>query len=242
MKEEPAIPEENVPAQKAPVWKTKKFQIGALAAVLVLGGAFFAFKKLTAPPPPPPVVVKPKPAAAPAATAPKAAAPSPALANKPAQAQPTPGLSETQNAIAHAPVNAINKAKDVVGQREGSGQGRDAVGAITDGETPAAPAVKSAAAPQPVATSSTIAPGVSATNDDVLAAAEASPAFRTFVANARISGVFQGNPARVMLNGRLARAGDVVDSGLGITFDSVDSDKKLILFKDKSGAVVTRRY
>ena len=74
------------------------------------------------------------------------------------------------------------------------------------------------------------------------AAADTSTAFRTFIANAKISGVFQGTPARVMFNGRLARAGDTVEPTLGITFDGLDPDRKLILFKDKSGAVVTRRY
>jgi hypothetical protein len=83
---------------------------------------------------------------------------------------------------------------------------------------------------------------VTATNDNVSAAAEASPAFRSFVANAKIGGVFQGNPPRLLINGRTVRGGDTVDNSLSITFDSVDSDKKMILFKDKAGAVVTRRY
>jgi hypothetical protein len=168
----------------------------------------------------------------------------PAVVSKPAQ--PTPGLSETQNAIAHAPVNAINKAQDVIAKREGSGQGRNAVGSIVDSGSPAEkPAAKPAPTPPPpeaVQTSSAIAPGVSATNDNVAAAAEASPAFRSYVANAKISGVFQGNPPRIMLNGRLARAGDTVESNLGITFDGLDPDRKQILFKDKTGATVMRHY
>jgi hypothetical protein len=229
VKEEPAMPEAGGPAKKVPAWKTKKFQIGALAAVIVLGGGgFFAYTKMMAPPPPPPpVVVKPK-------------APAAAVATKPAPAAPASGLTQTQNAVAHAPVNAVNKAGEAVAKREGSGQGRDAVGAVTDDAAPAA--ANSAPAPQTVSAVSTIAPGVTATNDNVTAAAEASPAFRSFVANAKINGVFQGEPARVMLNGRLARAGDVVESALGIVFDSVDADRKLIVFKDKAGAIVTRRY
>ena len=161
-----------------------------------------------------------------------------------ATAAPTPGLSETQNAIAHAPVNAINKAKDVAGKRVGGEQGRDAVGAITDGDAPATSASKSAAKPAapPGSASSSIAPGISATNADVAAASEASPAFRSFVANAKISGVFQGNPPRVMINGRLARAGEVVENALAVSFEGIDPDKKQLIFKDKSGATVTRRY
>lgn len=243
-------------AAKVPIWKKKVFQIGALAAVLVVGaGGYIAFTKFLAPPPPPPVVPKPKPAslgsakppsAPSSATVPAATAPLPALANKPAV--PAPALSETQSAIAHAPVNAINKARDVVAKREASGQSRDAVGAITGADEPAdRSAVKSGPAAKPAAsastgTSTTIAPGISATNDNVVAAAEASPAFRSFVANAKITGVFQGDPPRVYINGRLARAGDNVEPSLGITFDSVDPEKKLIIFKDKGGSTVTRRY
>ena len=242
--EEPVIPEENVPEKKVPIWKKKVFQLGALAALLVLGGGgFFMFRKPAAPPPLP-KPAQPKPAATPVAPkAGAAAAPAPELANKPAQS--TPGLSPTQNAIAHAPVNAVNKAKDVIAKREGSGQGRDAVGAITDGDGSAAdkPAATKPAAPQTVATSSTIAPGVSATNDNISAAAEASPAFRSFVANAKITGVFPtATPPRVLINGRTVRGGDVVENALAITFDSIDAEKKLILFKDKAGAIVTRRY
>jgi hypothetical protein len=230
------------PRERIPFWKKTIVQIGALAALLIVGGVGYFLS--SRPPPPPPVVVKPKPAAP---TTPAAAATTPAnaavVANKPA-VQPTPGLSETQNAIAHAPVNAINKANDVIAKRVGSGQGRDAVGAITDGDAAVSPGDKPAkpAGPQTFATSTAIAPGVSATNDNVSAAAEASPAFRSFVANAKIGGVFQGNPPRLLINGRTVRGGDTVDNGLSITFDSVDSDKKMILFKDKAGAVVTRRY
>ena len=54
--------------------------------------------------------------------------------------------------------------------------------------------------------------------------------------------MFQGDPPRVMLNNRLVRGGDSVDSSLGITFERLDPEKKLLIFRDKSGAVVTRRY
>ncbi len=254
VKEEPTIPEEHPPEKKVPLWKQKNFKYAVVAGLLLLvlvvwftvnkfgraADAAIKDKMMLKTAPAKPIVTPPATGAA----IQNPATPPAAAANKPVA--PTPGLSETQNAIAHAPVNAINKAKDVIGKREGSGQGRDAVGAITDGDKPALlaekPAVVPPAASQPVAISSTIAPGVSATNDNISAAAEASPQFRSFVANAKISGVFQGDPPRVMINGRLARAGDTVEPGLVITFDSIDPDKKLILFKDKAGAIVTRRY
>jgi hypothetical protein len=231
---EPPMPASVVFA-KAPWWKKKIFLIGGGAAALTFlaAGSWFVFR----PKPPPPLPPKANKVAV-AAPAPPAASPAAVKS-----AAPTgPALSETESAIAHAPVNAINKAKDVAAKRVGSGQGRDAIGEITDEDTPAAKSAAKAPAP-PVATSSTIAPGISATNGDITAAAEASPAFRLFVANAKINGVFPtATPPRIMLNGRLVRGGDMVESTLAITFDSVDAEKKLLIFKDKSGATVSHRY
>ncbi len=87
-----------------------------------------------------------------------------------------------------------------------------------------------------------LAPGVTVTTEGVQAEVEASQSFRTFVADAKVSGVFQGTPARAFINGRLVRAGEVVDSSLGIRFDSVDVENRNIVFKDTSGAKVSRRY
>jgi hypothetical protein len=87
-----------------------------------------------------------------------------------------------------------------------------------------------------------LAPGVKATTESVKAVRNASPEFRAFVAGARISGVYQGTPPRAFINGRMMRTGEVVDSFLEITFDSVDPDTKSIVFKDSSGATVSRRY
>jgi len=219
-----------------PLWKNKKILIGGGVAALVVlaAGAWFVFRP-KAPPPLPPKATKvavapPAPAAANPAS-PKAGAPT----------GPGPALSETQSAIAHAPVNAINKARDVAAKRVGSGQGRDAISEITDDDPSTAKAAAKAPA-APVTTSSNIAPGVSATNDNITAMSEASPPFRSFVANAKITGVFQGTPPRIMLNGRLVRGGESVDSNLAISFDSVDTEKKLLVFKDKTGATVSRRY
>lgn len=243
-------PVEEVPPPKKKPEQSRAFKMGVagagLAALLVLGGGgYFVWTNYISPPPPPPpppVVAKPKPAAP--ATAPVTSS----IATKPA-APLTP--SETVNSIAKVPVNAINKTKEVLNTRRESGQ-LD-VDAITAGTTPPpanAPsnATKPAAAapapaPKPPVTSSaTLAPGVSATAGDVEAVVEAVPAFRTFVANTKITGVIAGTPGKIILNGRLARAGDVVESTLGVTFDRIDTDRKLLVFKDKTGAVVTKKY
>jgi hypothetical protein len=83
---------------------------------------------------------------------------------------------------------------------------------------------------------------VTATTTLEQAGADASVEFRTFVANAKVSGVFQGTPARAFINGKLARAGETVDAALGIVFDRIDAEKRHIIFRDRTGATVTRRY
>jgi hypothetical protein len=89
-----------------------------------------------------------------------------------------------------------------------------------------------------------IAPGITISIPDDGAAAEASPAFRTFIAEAKVSGVFPGPPARAFINGRLVRSGQAVDNNLslGITFVGADADTRTLTFKDRGGAAVTRRY
>lgn len=220
----------------------------AALALLAAGGAYVTYTFFLAPPPPPP---KPtlKAGAKPIAKAPVTA---PA-----AKSGPTP--SETLNALAAAPGKIIAEAQNAVAGRRGSEQGR--VDAMLDGKdvpdqrglrTPlpgelggrAAPA---SAAPSlgKAAASTTISPGVSAyapSSSEIQATPEASPAFLTYVADAKVSGVFQGEPSRAFINGRLARSGTLVEEGLGITFVGVDAENRMLLFKDRSGARVTKRY
>ena len=141
------------------------------------------------------------------------------------------------------------------------GQRRDAdqvnVGKILDEAAPVAPS----AAPSPkkavtpvrpatiplklaldnVSTPRAVAPGVVA-GTDVRATNEASVAFRSYIANAKIGGVFQGQPTRVLINGRIVRPGDSVDEKLAITFIEVEAVDRLLVFKDGTDARVTRRY
>ena len=87
-----------------------------------------------------------------------------------------------------------------------------------------------------------LTPGVMATTESVKAVPNASSAFRTFVASARISGVYQGTPPRAFINGRLVRTGEMIDSTMEIYFDSVDLATRSVVFKDSTGATVSRRY
>lgn len=95
-----------------------------------------------------------------------------------------------------------------------------------------------------VASTATIelAPGVTATTEMIAAVPNANSAFRSFVASAKISGVYQGANPRAFINGRMVRAGEMVDDQLEIQFDSVDAASRSIVFKDSTGATVSRRY
>ncbi|HWA86591.1 MAG TPA: hypothetical protein VG710_10240 [Opitutus sp.] len=107
---------------------------------------------------------------------------------------------------------------------------------------PAATAKVQAAPPPPaVVATAQLAPGVTASIADGDVSGAASSEFRTWVSNARVNGVL-GTPPRALINGRTVRAGDTVDEPLGITFAGVDVSKHSLVFRDRSGAIVRRRY
>ncbi len=89
---------------------------------------------------------------------------------------------------------------------------------------------------------SNITSDVKVGNTPIDAAPAASSAFRNYVANATIGGVFQGSPARALINGTIAREGQVIDGSLGIAFERIDARKKIIFFKDYTGAEVSKNY
>ena len=95
-----------------------------------------------------------------------------------------------------------------------------------------------------VATSTTveIAPGITATTESIKAVPNASSQFKQFVASAKVSGVYQGNPPRAFINGRLVHTGEMIDDVQEIYFDSIDVPNRSLVFKDGRGATVSRRY
>lgn len=205
------------------------------AAILVLMAVAFFVSRGRAPQPAAMPAVRPKPVTAqPVATTPVAPVKNTAAA---------PAPSSTANSLAHVPVKAINKAQTTTAAQAAA---TDATNEVLASETPVPAAHGTAtatpnAAPAPAAatTVTELAPGVSATVA-AEASTTASAAFRTFVANLSVKGVVGGSSPKALINGRLIRVGDVVDSNLGITFAGV-SDNQLV-FKDHSGATVMRRY
>lgn len=154
--------------------------------------------------------------------------------------------SETLNKLATMPGEMIQKAKDSISARRDQEQSRVDASAVGENPAPAAKPVTTplrAPAPAPVAgvaatATRSFAPGLTATMK-IEAASEASPAFREFVANARISGIAA---TRVIINDRLLRAGEMAEVSLGIRFEGYNRDTKQLRFSDQSGAHVLRRY
>jgi hypothetical protein len=232
------IPRPSIPKAKRPR-PSKIVLIGGLAAgVLVLGGGgYFAYELWFSPPPPPPPMVarpKPKPIAPPVA---------PSVATADQAAKPGPVVTGTPVSMAG---KMVDKAQTVAA---GQGTAIDGSDGLLEKRPSAAPAgpngtPKAASSDENLdKTKASIAPGILATTSDVVVTTEASPAFRAWAANVKIAGVFPGRtPPRAFINSRAVDAGQIVDDALGIIFESVDTDKNVLVFRDKSGAKVMRKF
>jgi hypothetical protein len=191
----------------------------AIAAIAALGGAFFAYRIFFEPPPPPPPIIlqhvapPPKPVVAAA----------PAAIVVAAKVTPTPTKLVDNDAVAQAKVDA-------------AANGGEVTPTPPPDVTPGSPGTTS------VMAQASIGSDVKANITRLDTTSAASADFRAFVANANIGGVFQGTPSRALINGRIIREGQVVDDTLGISFERIDADKKVIYFKDATGAEVSRDY
>ncbi|MEO6002710.1 MAG: hypothetical protein ABIZ04_06510 [Opitutus sp.] len=237
----PPVPKLNVklPADEISGGRSgRRFPAGLLytLAVLLLAGSYIGYRKYR---PAAATATAPAPDAKPATVAkPVATAPAPETAPAPRPSTP----SATLNEISAIPARAIAKAKATIAAAEENEQGR--VEEATNGEmtTVRRPRPPAAPKPTPPATSTTqLAPGLTATTTAEVAG-DATPAFRNWVAQARISGVFKGTPPRVLINGRTTSAGQMVDELLEITFDGIDPLGKSLIFRDRSGATVLRKF
>ena len=116
---------------------------------------------------------------------------------------------------------------------------RDAAAAAASAPTAAVPG----SLPPAGAAAAPVAPGPTAAAPAVLERADpgAGPEFRDRVLALRLSGVFEGDPARAMIDGRLVRAGEVIDERLGLRFDGLEPGRRL-RFRDAAGATVVRKY
>jgi hypothetical protein len=118
---------------------------------------------------------------------------------------------------------------------------KDTQNPVTPATAPVRP-VPTEAPPPPGPAALKLAGGVEVINQSQDNSAPASAPFMYWVASLTVSGVSNSSPARFLMNGRLVREGEEVNKQLAIAFDRVDSAAKLIYFRDKNGAVVTRSY
>jgi hypothetical protein len=146
--------------------------------------------------------------------------------------------ADSLNRIASGPGKLVDKAQNAIANHR-SGEQAKVDAAITGLEEPTptpTPATISVMAESQLTTD------IKVNSTRLDAAPAASAEFRAFVANASIGGVFQGTPSRALVNGVIVREGQTVNAALGISFDRIDSVKKVIFFKDASGAEVSKSY
>jgi hypothetical protein len=187
-------------------------------ALVVLIAAFVAYRKFFHSPTPPP--------------APVAATP---------QRPSTP--SQTLNDLSSAPARAIAKAKETIAKAEERQSQRTEEVSVDSTPRPVHRTEKPVEKPAAPATSTTqLSPGITATTTAKDVAGDARPEFRNWVAQAKISGVFQGATPRALINNRTVLAGQVVDEVLEITFDGIDPTGKNLVFRDRSGSSVLRKF
>lgn len=125
----------------------------------------------------------------------------------------------------------IQKAQDAAASHE---EVTDAVNAaMDDPETPAE---------VPVADTPEVTVDTAPATPVPSAAVLPSQNFQAWVSSAVISGVREGSRPRAFINSILVEQGDMVNAQFGITFDRVDAERNLVIFKDRTGAVVGKRY
>ena len=70
----------------------------------------------------------------------------------------------------------------------------------------------------------------------------ANPRFVHYAEGLNVSGVFQGSPARALVDGRLIRAGELIEPRLGVSFVGVDAETKHLILQDATGAQLRVKY
>lgn len=84
--------------------------------------------------------------------------------------------------------------------------------------------------------------GIVITNSAEVGGPPATAAFMYWIAGLNITGISQTSPPRFLLNNRLIYAGDEINKSQGIVFTRLDPVNKLLYFRDKTGAVISRSY
>lgn len=246
-----AVPATSLGSPKKKTQRKKlMIMVGSGVGVVLLVIAGYAYMKLTEPPPLPMPKLKrvaAKPAPDGTKPAPDAAKPAAATATgaatKPAATKPGDTKSAATTPTAKQTVEKL-KQEQMAPLNE-----------VVETEHPAKPAPNlappagnvaesAAGTPDAAALSATDAPATAVTRAEVRTTPPPQPlpslAFKAWVQNLRISGVRGGDRPKVFIEHTAYSPGDMVNPGLGITFEAYDSNTHNLIFRDKSGAVVER--
>ena len=229
-------PVTKVVARKGEHKPSARMGLLVVAVVLLLTcayGAWWAYENFIASPPAEQTVSM----GTPAPVGGSVASPVPAATNPVAtQTLPQPAVGETSRAQA-----ALSERRDREQQRVDSVlEGREPPvkraletplpGTLMPMESQPTPPLPVTAFKQPAPSPVEAAPAL------------ASQAFRRWTDVIVVSGVFQGDPPRVLINGKTLRPGDFVDKSQGIVFEGIDVERKLIIFRDSGGSTTTKKY
>ena len=155
--------------------------------------------------------------------------------------------SASIQAVAEMPAKLITKVQDTITAKRESEQSRIDPSAESR-ESSITPVLGSRLvadsnlSPSPVSTVPSPSLNPSKDSEAQVPLPLASQAFRAWVDSAKITSVLEGVASRAIINGRLARANELVDVALGIVLDHVDTSHRQIIFRDHSGALVGKPY
>lgn len=220
----PVLPSPTPP----PTIRADKWLVAVVVLIAVMAGAFWGFRYLFKTHPKTPAVGR----AQVSRSSEKDTSADTAPAN------PKPRLVDNPQSDAG---KLVARARDAVAAHDRQGEDMDAVLDAQTAPAAAKPAVARAAA-APAVSAERPAPEPEAAPAKPEPPPPPSQAFQDYVAKLKISGVFQGEKARAMLNGKTYSMGDVVEPKLKITFVKVDPEAKLLTLQEESGATLAKRY
>jgi hypothetical protein len=163
----------------------------------------------------------------------------------PAAADKKPGAAGTAAATESSDSQAVSRAALLALAEKNAATSPDSPAAAPESQPPppeaqASPPAKEAGPDSPEQLQ--LAGNITVAHASPAGAPRASAAFFFWAVNLNVSGITQSKPARMLLNNRLVYEGDVVNRSLGITFARLDTANQLLVFRDQSGATVTRSY
>lgn len=159
----------------------------------------------------------------------------------PAEPPPPPLKKKVAPAVVAQPTTAQGQA--VAAAKKAAGKANEQMAPLNEvvnADQPATTAPAKTAAPVQTA-SAAVAPAPAVVKPVDLGPPPPSVAFREWVANLRIGSVRTGAKPRILIEKTSYDVGDTVNQQMGITFEGYNAEKRVLLFKDRSGAIVERR-